>query len=158
MSTPMNLLLSFPLRAISLNHADKNRIIYSGGRASVIRYKTKEAKLFAAKVQDLMRVSEKEIELFAKRFNPKEHELEINIVHVLPNMYVKAGGNKGQISSKSLDLSNTTKPLEDAVFENLRRYNPTIDDCMVAQLTCAKRYGPEYHIDFLLLAREMERV
>jgi Holliday junction resolvase RusA-like endonuclease len=140
--------LNFPLKAISLNHAVKSRVVTNGKKKFVQRYKSPEYKNFQTQINKHLATKRKEINQFLQGFDHKAQVFKITLIHFLPDLFVKSGDRKGLVSNKSIDLSNSSKVVEDCVFAILQAQNRFVDDRSVVELHTQKKLAQSHQISF----------
>lgn len=117
------LTLFFNFKPLSLNQAYKN--LPGIGRA-----KTNDYKQFQKALES--KLNQNALSCFSSAFDPKKHEIHLNMIIYLKNYLTK----DGRISQKSGDCANFEKVTSDIIFKHLG-----IDDSQVVQMMISKNQG-----------------
>jgi len=109
--------------------------------------RTREARQWATVIFTEMRkaLAQQQLALFRKEFNPKTEGVKLSLTYYYPRDIILT--KSGSISSRSFDLSNVEKPLQDLIFDkkyNAREYpegciNLNLNDVTVCDLISKKR-------------------
>lgn len=117
------LTLFFTFKPLSLNQAYSN----APGRG---RIKTREHRSYQKALES--KLNQNALSCFSSAFDPKKHEIHLNMIIYLKNYLTK----DGRISQKSGDCANFEKVTSDVIFKYLG-----IDDSQVTHMMISKNIG-----------------
>lgn len=117
------LTLFFQFKPLSLNRAYKNL----PGRG---RVKTNEYKTYQTTLESKLNLNA--LSCFSRVFDPKKHEIHLNMIVYLKDLYTK----DGRISKLSGDCGNLEKITNDVIFKKLG-----LDDSQITKIMISKNKG-----------------
>ena len=136
--------LSFnSVNPITLNHA----IQYRSAGKFIQAYKSKEYKHMIDLVDAQMLDAKNKIQV--DNFN-KHYDKEVHYLRCTYRFYYPILTKKGLISMKSKDVSNTIKPIEDAVFKHL-----VSDDSQIISTNVEKIHSDDIRVEIELVVASL---